>query len=72
MESGKQPDLDNFRLICQWLNVDPGSILGLRTSANLPTVAPVEAHFRANKELSPETARGLTALIIAVQKSQGA
>lgn len=72
VESGKQPDLDNFRLICQWLEVDPATILGLQPAVDntAPVVAPVEAHLRANKELSPETAKGLTALIMAVQKTQ--
>lgn len=28
IERGKKPDIDSFRKICLWLEVDPGDILG--------------------------------------------
>ena len=70
VEAGKQPDLLTFRAICKWLNVDPGTLLGLHTpSAVLPGAAPIQAHFRAHKEMSSDTADHLAKLIIAVQKA---
>ncbi len=71
VENGKQPDLDTFRAICRWLNVDPSTLLGINTpSGVLPDMAaPVHAHFRAHKAMSPDTANHLAKLIITVQKA---
>lgn len=69
IESGKQPDISTFGKLCKWLNVDPSAILGLKTVAtNTSNDGLVHAHFRADKELSPDTANHLAQLIIAVQK----
>ena len=72
IESGKQPDISTFGKLCKWLNVDPSTILGLQTVPRTPETTNsdglVHAHFRADKELSPDTANHLAQLIIAVQK----
>ena len=72
IESGKQPDISTFGKLCKWLNVDPSTILGLRTVPSTPVKMNndglVHAHFRADKELSPDTANHLAQLIMAVQK----
>ena len=31
VENGKLPDLENFAKICQWLEVDPASVLGFQS-----------------------------------------
>jgi len=70
IEAGKQPDLATFKAVCKWLNVDPSVLLGMHTpSGVLPATAPVYAHFRAHKAMSPDTANHLAKLIIAVQRA---
>jgi transcriptional regulator with XRE-family HTH domain len=72
IESGKQPDLDTFAKICKWLDIDAGEVLGCSTSeatSNIVTQSGCFAHFRADRTLSPETARHLGELILAVQQA---
>lgn len=71
IETGKQPDLRSFKLLCEWLNIDPSTALGVRTKVGAPSsqVAPIQAHFRADKAISPSTAQHLANLIIAVNKA---
>lgn len=72
IESGKQPDLDTFAKICKWLNIDAGEVLGCSTSevtSNNSIPGGSFAHFRADKTLSPDTARHLGELILAVQQA---
>ncbi len=66
IESGKQPDLATFTKICIWLNVDPNAILGFNVNS---TASVPNAHFRAEKAMSPDTAKHLAELILAVQKA---
>ncbi len=72
VERGKQPDLHNFAKICKWLNVDPNAVLGLQSAAanisyKTPDIAYV--HFRAEREMTTETAQKLADLILSVQKA---
>ena len=30
IENGKSPDIETFKKICEWLNVDPGEMLGVK------------------------------------------
>lgn len=71
IETGKQPDLRSFKLLCEWLNIDPSTALGLknRLGTKSTQVAPIQAHFRADKAMSPSTAHHLADLIIAVNKA---
>lgn len=71
IETGKQPDLKSFRLICEWLNIDPSTALGVATKIGTPAFqsTPIQAHFRAHKSMSPVTAQHLADLIITVQKA---
>jgi len=72
IESGKQPDLDTFARICKWLGIDAGEVLGCSTSelsSSTAASAGCYAHFRADKTLSPDTARHLGELILAVQQA---
>jgi transcriptional regulator with XRE-family HTH domain len=72
IEGGKQPDIGTFGKLCRWLEVDPSTILGISTSSvrerSSTSDNTVHAHFRADKELSSETANHLAKLIMAVQK----
>lgn len=79
VETGKQPDLDTFSKICQWLSIDPSEVLGGgipvdrndEDNSTLATRSGVFAHFRAEKAMKPETAQHLGALILAVQRAVG-
>lgn len=71
IETGKQPDLSSFKLLCKWLKIDPSVALGFSSKVGVPSaqIAPIQAHFRASKEMSPVTAQHLADLIIKVQKA---
>lgn len=74
VEAGKQPDLESFRKICAWLNVDPGEILGFKGSNSTPSNEPVQvlAHFKAGKTMSSKTAKHLGDLILAIHQAASA
>jgi transcriptional regulator with XRE-family HTH domain len=73
IESGKQPDLQNFTKICRWLGIEPNTILGFSSMDEdcADTVVPsvTYAHLRADREMSPETVQKLADLIMSVQKA---
>ncbi len=71
VESGKQPDLKTFKLICSWLNIDPSTAMGITQSTGIPQGddQPLFAHFRASKTMGTDTAHQLANLILAVQKT---
>lgn len=64
VERGYMPDIDTFRKICNWLNVDPGEILGTKPQVAAAPLAAV--HFRKDQAVAPETAQALAKLILAV------
>ena len=71
VESGKQPDLETFSKLCQWLNIDAGEVLGCGSGTTVTTASPsaiaYSVHYRAGKTMKPETAQHLGELILAVQ-----
>jgi transcriptional regulator with XRE-family HTH domain len=73
VENGHLPDLENFRLICKWLDVEPNRILGF-SSSKRPGARGIRAsvHFRKQKTSSPETAAALANLILHVQRALAA
>lgn len=73
IEGGKQPDLETFSKICNWLNINPAKVLNYQENShsNSPPSKfkhTIAVQFRANKDLSPETANKLGEMIILVQK----
>ena len=70
VENGKLPDLDTFRKICNWLNIDGGTILGCSKSADKesPPLQSLSVHLKADKNLSPKVADALANMIISSQK----
>lgn len=73
VERGHLPDLQHFRQICRWLDIDPNRILGFgrsRGPGNERLRASV--HFRKEKTTSPETAAALAKLILHVQRALAA
>lgn len=62
IQNGHMPDIHTFGKICKWLEVDPGEFLGFKQPAVAePTT--LYAHFRADRELKPETAMALAEMI---------
>lgn len=73
VENGHLPDLQNFRLICQWLDIDPNQILGFASSPDArDDEIRASVHFRKENTTSPETAAALAKLILHVQRALAA
>lgn len=70
VENGHLPDLENFRLICKWLDIDPNRILGFRSSRKA-RAGEIRAtvHFRKQRTTTPETAAALAKMILHVQRA---
>ena len=74
VEAGKQPDLTTFVKICEWLEVDPSTLLGTKKTSpaqNLEfgdATGQVFAHFRAKKTMNSQTASHLAKLIEAMNR----
>lgn len=67
IEQGGVPDLATYLRICRWLGISSKSLPGLASKsavaaeANTPEL--IEAHFRAEKVLPPETIVALSNMI---------
>lgn len=73
VENGHLPDLENFRLICQWLDIDPNRILGFRSKREeRQDEIRASVHFRKGRTTSPETAAALARMILHVQRALAA
>ena len=69
IEGGKLPDLTTFGRLCRWLELDPSELLGLNKSGSLQaSTGEAVAHLRAQREISPDTARALANVIIKAQQ----
>jgi transcriptional regulator with XRE-family HTH domain len=73
IEAGKMPDLENFKRICDWLEIDPNTILGAKKSpisklGFSDATGQVFGHFRAKKTMNPDTSTHLAKLIRAINK----
>lgn len=66
IENGHVPDLVTFAAVCRWLDEDPASFLGLK-STNVEATATV--HLRKKRTTSIDTANSLGAMIIAAQNA---
>ena len=67
IENGHLPDLANFRKICQWLEIDPATVLGFDTeSMNRPVVS---VHFRKTETMTLETGTALAEMIQAAHNA---
>lgn len=67
VERGYLPDLETFSKICKWLNVDPGEVLGVKTTVT--TTPKIAVHFRKDQTLSLGTAQALAQMILAAQRA---
>jgi transcriptional regulator with XRE-family HTH domain len=72
VEQGGVPDLETYLRLCRWLGVSSDdlspmdanhSIMNTSTGSDKPTPELIEAHFRAEKVLPPETIDALSNMI---------
>lgn len=76
IEAGRQPDLDTFSKLCDWLELNPAEVLNSTSQTAKSTenqekqlfAKAISVQFRAEKDLSPETANKLGEMILAVQQ----
>jgi transcriptional regulator with XRE-family HTH domain len=67
IERGHLPDIETFRKVCKWLNIDPSKILGVKPHIN--ENPKISVHFRKDITLKPDTAEALAELILAAQRA---
>ncbi len=67
VERGLLPDLETFRKVCAWLELDPGEVLRIKPKA--PSAPTVAVHFKKDSALAPATAQALANLILAAQRA---
>src|SRR5262245_11079942 len=65
---GYAPDLETFKKICLWLEVDPAEILGMKPSQK-KAVQSASVHFKKDQALNPKTAEALAQMILAAQRA---
>lgn len=68
VERGHVPDLETFKRVCKWLDIDPGEVLGVSSSPSLPTPT-VAVHFKKDRLLEPATAQALAQMILAAHRA---
>lgn len=67
VERGHLPDLETFRKICRWLDLDPAELLGV--TPVLTKTPKVAVHFRKGPTLTPKTAQALAQMILAAHRA---
>lgn len=72
VENGYLPDLNHFRKLCEWIQVDPSEVLGVRSPPPQGTDSPpptLRVHFKKKTTVTQETARALGDLMMAADKA---
>jgi transcriptional regulator with XRE-family HTH domain len=70
VENGRLPNLEAFRKICDWLQVDMGGVFGTKdiTNEGVPSnLNSISVHLRADKIQTPEVAQALADMIMKAQ-----
>lgn len=67
IERGHVPDIETFRKVCEWLEVNPGDVLGSKFSSE--TSDSISVHFKKDRTLDPKTAQSLADMILAAQRA---
>ncbi len=63
------PDLETFKLVCDWLEVNPGDVLGSTSPSRGSPIRPTTVHFKKDKTTTPKTAQHLADMILYAQKA---
>jgi transcriptional regulator with XRE-family HTH domain len=73
VESGRIPDVVTFGKLCQWLEVDPSSFLGIeekeRTRSHSTGLFSVSAHFKADRTAKQATINALAQMLVLAANS---
>lgn len=70
VENGRLPNIEAFRKICDWLQVDMGEVFGARDVSSKSTPdnpSSIFVHLRADKIQTPEVAQALADMILKAQ-----
>jgi transcriptional regulator with XRE-family HTH domain len=67
VERGFLPDLETFSKICEWVGVDPASVLGVKLKGD--QVPKVAVHFKKAAALHPRTAQALAQMVMAAHRA---
>jgi transcriptional regulator with XRE-family HTH domain len=77
VESGRTPDVETFAKICKWLDLDPGTVLGVKPEPRSNESAPdadvplrLSAHFKADAAPQQETISALAQMLLYAAKVQ--
>lgn len=69
IENGYLPDLETFKKICEWLDVNPGDVLGTKTSTNSNQSNQTSVHFKKDAAVDKKTAEALATMILSAQRA---
>lgn len=74
VEQGKLPDVETFMRLCRWLGVEPSEFGATKPTekdaAKQSTPDLIEAHLRADRTLSSDTAEALVQMIRLAYRKQ--
>ena len=77
VESGRIPDVVTFGKLCQWLQVDPSTFLGIEDkdklktpSAAVPHLLVVSAHLKVDQAPKQETIQALAQMLLLAANAQ--
>ena len=68
IERGFLPDLETFKVVCDWLEVNPGDILGSKASQHATSSATF-VHFKKDKATTEKAAQELGRMIMYAQRA---
>jgi transcriptional regulator with XRE-family HTH domain len=73
VESGRMPDVETFAKICQWLELDPATVLGVdvkpearsaESASDDDVPLRLSAHFKADSTPHPDTISALAKMLL--------
>ena len=70
VENGRLPNIEAFKKICDWLQVDMGEVFGARGLSNKNTPSnsgSISVHLRTDEVQTPEIANALADMIMKAQ-----
>lgn len=74
MAQGKRPDVDSLAALVTWSGLNPGDyLINPEQQTERETLAAISTYLRADKELTPDSARAMEEIILAAyQRLRGA
>jgi hypothetical protein len=65
VERGHLPDSRRLGMICDWLELDPGEVIGTGSSPRSQEMPAVQIAFKRGQSFKDQTAKSLAKLIVA-------